>query len=99
MGSRTNAFKSHFECNKHRNIFYLDVCSLHPTVNALDDYAVGYKKYDNITLEDVLNDTFIGTAKCDVQPPEDLHIPILPDASDGRLLVLLCMRKHGRLQT
>ena len=39
-GGRTEAFKSYVKCNKHQKIFYLDVCSLYPTVNALDDYAV-----------------------------------------------------------
>ena len=64
----------------------MDVCSLYPTVNALDDYAVGYKKYVNITSEDILNDKFIGVVKCDIKPPKDLHIPVLPDNSDGKLL-------------
>ena len=59
MGGRTEAFKSYFKCNKHQRIFYLDVCSLYPTANALDDYAVGYKKYVDITPEDILNDNFI----------------------------------------
>ena len=43
FGGRTEAFKSHIKFNKHQKIFYLDVCSLYPTVNALDDYAVGFK--------------------------------------------------------
>ena len=86
MGGRTEAFKSYFKCNKHQKTFYLDVCSLYPTVNALDDYAVGYKKYVDITPEDILNDKFIGVVKCDVKPPKDLHIPVLPDNSDGKLL-------------
>ena len=70
MGGRTEALKSYFKCNKHQNSFYLDVCSLYPTVNALDDYAVGYKKYVDITPEDILNDSFIGIVKCDVKPPQ-----------------------------
>jgi hypothetical protein len=55
-------------------------------VNALDDYAIGYKKHVDITPEDILNDKFIGIVKCDVNPPQDLHIPVLPDNSDGKLL-------------
>ena len=43
FGGRTEAFKAHIKCNEHQKIFYLDVCSLYPTVNALDDYAVGFK--------------------------------------------------------
>ena len=89
MGGRTEAFKSYFKCNKHQNIFYLDVSSLYPAVNALDDYAIGYKKYVDITgtlVQDILNDKFIGIVKCDIKPPKDLHIPVLPDNSDGKLL-------------
>jgi hypothetical protein len=85
-GGRTEAFKSHFKCNKHQKIFYLDVCSLYPTVNALDDYAVGFKNYINITIDDIINDTFIGLVKCDIIPPKNLHIPVLPDNTENKLL-------------
>ena len=36
-GGRREAFKSYVKCNEHQTIFYLDVVSLYPTVNALDD--------------------------------------------------------------
>ena len=62
------------------------VCSLYPTVNALGDYAVGFKQYVDITVGDILSDEFIGLVKCDVVPPKDLHVPVLPDNSDGKLL-------------
>ena len=86
MGGRTEAFKSYCKCNKHQKISYLDVCSLYPTVNALDDYAVGFKKYVDITPEDIINYNFIGLVKCDVVPPKDLYVPVLPDNSNGQLL-------------
>jgi len=85
-GGRTEAFKSYVKCNKHQKIFYLDVCSLYPTVNALDDYAVGFKKYVDITIDDILSEKFIGLVKCDVIPPQDLYVPVLPDNSEGKLL-------------
>ena len=85
-GGRTEAFKSYIKCNKHQKIFYLDVCSLYPTVNALDDYAVGFKKYVDITIDDILSDKFIGLVKCDVIPPKDLYVPVLPDNTNGKLL-------------
>ena len=85
-GGRTEAFKSYVKCNKHQKIFYLDVCSLYPTVNALDDYAVGFKKYVDITIDDILSDKFIGLVKCDIVPPKNLYVPVLPDNSDGKLL-------------
>ena len=86
MGGRTEAFKSYLKCNEDEKIRYVDYVSLYPTVNALDDYAVGFPKYVNITPDDVLNDSFIGLVKCDVKPPKDLYIPVLPDNSNGKLL-------------
>ena len=86
MGGRTEAFKSYLKCNEDEKIRYVDYVSLYPTVNALDDYAVGFPKYGNITPDDILNDSFIGLVKCDVKPPKDLYIPVLPDNSDGKLL-------------
>jgi hypothetical protein len=85
-GGRTEAFKSHIKCNEHQKIFYLDVCSLYPTVNALDDYAVGFKQFVDITVNDILSTKFIGLVKCDVLPPKDLYVPVLPDNSNGKLL-------------
>jgi hypothetical protein len=86
MGGRTEAFKSYLKCNEDEKINYVDYVSLYPTVNALDDYAVGFPKYVDITPKDILNDSFIGLVKCDVKPPKDLYIPVLPDNSDGKLL-------------
>lgn len=59
---------------------------LNATVNALDDYAVGFKKYVNITVDDIVNDKFIGLVKCDITPPKDLYVPVLPDKDDVKLL-------------
>ena len=63
-------------------------------MNALDNYAVGFSKYVNITSEDILNDTFFGVVKCDVIPPKKLYIPILPDNEDGKLLFHLNEMKN-----
>ena len=95
-GSRTEAFKSYVKCNKHQKIFYLDVCSLYPTVNALDDYAVRFKKYVDITAEDILSDNLIGLVKCDIEPPKNLYVPVLPDNSNGKRLFHLNPMKEKR---
>ncbi len=34
----------------------------------------------------MINNKFIGLVKCDIQPPKDLYIPVLPDNSNGKLL-------------
>ena len=85
-GGRTECFKRYVKCTDKQKIFYFDVVSLYPTVNSLDDYAVGFKKYVNVHPNDILNDKFIGLVKCDVIPPKDLYKPVLPDNSDGKLL-------------
>ena len=43
FGGRTEGFKKHVKCDENQVIYSLDVTSLYPTVNALDDYAVGFK--------------------------------------------------------
>ena len=97
-GGRTEAFKSYVNCTIHQKILYLDICSMYSTVNALDDYAVGFKTYVDITVDDILNDTFIGLVKCDITPPPELYVPVLPDSTDGKLLFHLnpMKEKHGR---
>ena len=59
FGGRTEGFKNHVQCNDHQKIFYFDVVSLYPTVNALDDYAVGFGKYVKIIPDDIFNDIFL----------------------------------------
>jgi hypothetical protein len=86
FGGRTEAFKSFVKCNENQKIFYDDVTSLYPTVNALDDYCVGFKKYVQITVEDIASGDFFGVAKVDVIPPKNLYVPVLPDSSKNKLL-------------
>ena len=86
FGGRTEAFKSYAKCTGNQQICYFDVTSLYPTVNALDDYAVGFKKYVEITADDILSGKFFGVAKVDITPPKDLYVPVLPDNSNKKLM-------------
>ena len=86
FGGRTEGCKSHHECNAAEQIFYYDVVSLYPTVNALDDYAIGFAGYRKITPEDILNGSFFDIAKVDVEPPRDLYVCVIPGKSHGKLL-------------
>jgi hypothetical protein len=91
FGGRTEAFKSYFKCNDNQKIHYVDVVSLYPTVNALDTYAVGFKRFVNVSnkdafIEKIRSGEFVGVAKVDITPPRDLYLPVLPDNSDGKLL-------------
>ena len=53
FGGRTEGFKQYHKCSDTEKIFYYDIVSLYPTVNALDDYAVGFGHYVNLKLENV----------------------------------------------
>ena len=61
-----------------QKIFADDVCSMYPSVNAFDAYAVGFKRFYKPTVDEIMDDSFIGVVKCDVAPPTDLYIPVLP---------------------
>ena len=89
FGGRTEAFKTYHKCNEDEKIFYYDVVSLYPTVNALDEYAVGFKKNVKMTLDDlddIRSGKFVGLLKVDITPPKDLYVPVLPDNSNGKLM-------------
>ena len=63
-------------------------------MNALDNYAVGFSNYVNITSDDILKDRFFGVVKCDVIPLKKLYTLVLPDNSDGKLLFHLNEMKN-----
>ena len=86
FGGRTEAFKTYLKCEKNQKIYYFDVVSLYPTVNALDVYPVGFKKYVKTTVEDIRSGKFFGLVKVDITPPKNLYVPVLPDNSNGKLL-------------
>ena len=58
FGGRTEGFKSYYNCSESAKVFYFDVVSLYPTVNALDPYAIGFSKYAKITPDDIITISF-----------------------------------------
>jgi hypothetical protein len=87
FGGRTEGFKSYHKCSLEEMMFYFDIVSLYPTVNALDEYAVGFNRYVyNLKVDDIMTGKFFGLVKCDIEPPKDLYIPVLPDNIKGKLL-------------
>jgi hypothetical protein len=86
FGGRTEGFKSYVKCQGKEKIYYYDVVSLYPTVNALDDYAVGFKQSYIPTQKEILNGSFIGIVKCVATPNRNLYVPVLPESKDGKLL-------------
>ena len=89
-GGRTKVIKKYHQCVGKQIIGYRDVTSEYPTVNAIDPYAVGFRRYRaSATPEDILNDKFIGLVKCRVVPPANLIHPVLPRRVDNKLLFTL----------
>ena len=67
-----------------------DVVSLYPTVNAIDDYAVGFNRYvNNLKVEDITSGKFFGLVKVDITPHKDLYVHILPQRAENKLLFRL----------
>jgi len=69
---------------------YKDVQSLYPTVQFYDYMPVGapeWKEY-NSTIEEPLKfcDDHFGFIECDITPPNDLYLPVLPEHKDGKLI-------------
>jgi hypothetical protein len=86
FGGRTECVNTYVKCTQGQKIFHFDITSEYPTVNALDDYPVDFKQVYKPTIEEIMDDSFIGIVKCSVVPPKDLYIPVLPDrvkAADG----------------
>lgn len=52
-GGRFEVFQLYRTCGKDEQTFYLVVVSLCPTVSALDEYAVGYRRHINAIVEDI----------------------------------------------
>lgn len=80
----------YFKCIRNvvraKPTFHVDVVSLYPTVNALDEYAVGYRRDINATVEDILQDRFVGLVRFEAIPNKNLKIHVLPDNANGTLL-------------
>jgi hypothetical protein len=55
------------------------VCSEYPSVNALDDYAIGFKQYYKPTISEIISGEHFGLVKCDITPPTNLYVPVLPE--------------------
>jgi hypothetical protein len=49
------ALKSISNALEKQQLFYFDVVSLYPTVNALDYYPIGFGRYVKTTPEDILS--------------------------------------------
>ena len=94
FGGRTECFKfirkwSDEEIKEGKFGKYIDIQSLYPSVQYFDTMPTGKPKwdiepkYDNI--HEYLENSY-GYIECDIIPPSNLHIPLLPEKKDGKLL-------------
>ncbi|XP_046387449.1 uncharacterized protein LOC124157026 [Ischnura elegans] len=92
-GGRTNAIKLYHRANESEGeeIKYIDICSLYPYVNKYKAYPLGhpviYVGEDCPPLEEIE-----GLVRCDVLPPTDLYLPVLPMKANGKLFFPLCRK-------
>ena len=93
LGGRTNATCLYHKADgdQEEKIFYVDVTSLYPWVNAEAEYPVGHP----VVLTNPLNQDiahYFGVALVDVVPPHGLYHPVLPHRHCGKLTFPLCAK-------
>ena len=93
FGGRTNAVKLYHKVDVAAGevIFYVDVTSLYPWVNATAEYPIGHPEViTNPENQDISN--YFGVALVDVIPPYNLYHPVLPHRQGGKLTFPLCSK-------
>ena len=91
FGGRTNAACLYHKAEEDddEKIFYVDVTSLYPWVNAEAEYPVGHPiVITNPQHQDISR--YFGVAQVDVVPPFGLYHPVLPHRHGGKLTFPLC---------
>ena len=90
FGGRCNALKLFHEAEGSEQIKYRDFISLYPTCNKKCRYPIGFPQiiHDNF---DPTIDNYFGLIHCDILPPVDLYLPVLPcKPPSGKLTFALC---------
>jgi hypothetical protein len=108
-GGRTEPIQLYRKIKPGEKIRYYDYTSLYPSmqfgmVNGVTKYRYNIKKILNYPCghpEVVKNvephdlHRYFGFVKCDVQPPTSLHIPVLPEKKNGKLMFDLTFKEAG----
>lgn len=90
VGGRTEPFKLYYKAQPDEKIQYVDYCSLYPWVNKYCNYPIGvHRKYvygpdgtNDIDQDVKLTDPGLGIWEVDIQPPEQLYVPLLHSKVD-----------------
>ena len=87
-GGRVNAVKLYHNCSATEKISYFDFCSLYPSVQK---YCVYPKGHPNIISENFdYKKKYFGVIKCQILPPQNLYLPVLPLKINNKLIFTLC---------
>ena len=90
FGGRCNALKLYAEVDGTEKIKYRDFISLYPTINKQCRYPVGFPTIIHENFEPTIENYF-GLIYCDILPPTDLYLPVLPSKpGSGKLTFALC---------
>ncbi|XP_072392265.1 uncharacterized protein [Diabrotica undecimpunctata] len=77
FGGRTNAIKLNVT---GKNLRYIDIVSLYPTVQYYDRYPVGHPA--KIHAPEAYDPSWFGLVHCQILPPTNLYHPVLPVKTD-----------------
>lgn len=94
FGGRTEVFKL-FQTWTEQDIKegkygkYVDIQSLYPSVQFFDELPCGIPKWDNeptyTNADDYINSHY-GYIQCDITCPQNLHVPLLPEKRNNKLM-------------
>lgn len=91
FGGRTCATRLHYKVGEDECIRYYDFVSLYPTINKYGRMPVGHPTII-VDPAPYAPGQYYGFVKCQILPPRDLYIPVLPVRSRNRLLFPLCSK-------
>ncbi|PIC40730.1 hypothetical protein B9Z55_008378 [Caenorhabditis nigoni] len=93
-GGRTQQFQSLAKACSEKSIEYFDFCSLYPYINIRGtSYPKGIPQRITSDYHEITNSgplPYRGLIFCDVLPPAECPLPVLPIRRDGKLLFVLC---------
>lgn len=108
-GGRTEPIQLYRRCRETEKIRYFDYTSLYPSVQfgkvrgvtqwtymvkKILNYPCGHpRRIKNVAPQDLHR--YFGFVKCDITPPADLHIPVLPEKKYGKLMFDLTRKEAG----
>lgn len=95
-GGRVENLAKSYTVKSNEKIKYYDFISMYPTICKNARFPVGHpkvyvgKECEKLITSNHCLDNVFGLVSCDILPPRDLYIPVLPVKMHGKLLFLLC---------